>query len=206
MASIALLHPLQRDLFLTAKSCFLKGNGKAHPQALSPLGAGAAGGAAAKAAAEEAAEDVPQIAKVEAALETAAETTGACAIAGIHPGKAELVVALALVAVAEDLIGLVDLLESGLGLLVAGVQVRVVLLGQLPVGLLNLCLCGALLDAQDFIVVSFLFCHPHSHPICRGSPPASMSEHSKWGGVLPRPIGMTSRQFAYFFSSSSTTL
>ena len=114
VAGVALLHPLQGDLLLTAEGRLLKGDGKAHPEALPPLGAGAAAGTAAKAAAEEAAEDIPQVAEVEAALEPAAEAAGPRAVAGVHSGEAELVVALALVAVAEDLIGLVDLLEPGL--------------------------------------------------------------------------------------------
>src|SRR6185436_13138229 len=49
----------------------------------------------------------------------------------LPPVRAELVVLLALVGVAEDLVGLVDLLELRLGGLVARIDVRVMLAGQL---------------------------------------------------------------------------
>ena len=55
--------------------------------------------------------------------------------------------------------GLVDLLELRLGFLVAGVEVRVVLLGQLPVCLFYLFLRGALLQTEHLIIVAFLFRH-----------------------------------------------
>ena len=54
------------------------------------------------------------------------------------PVRAELVVLLALGRIAEDLVGLVDLLELVLGGGVAGLGVRVVLTGQLPERLLDL--------------------------------------------------------------------
>ena len=58
-------------------------------------------------------------------------------IVGVDAREAVLVVPGALVRVGEHLVGLVDLLEFGLGFLVAGVQVGVVLLGQLAVGLFD---------------------------------------------------------------------
>ena len=72
---------------------------------------------------------------------------------------AVLVIALALRGVAQHLVGLVDLLELGLGLLVAGIQVWVVLLGQLAVGLLDLIVRGGAVYAQHLVVISFIFCH-----------------------------------------------
>ena len=137
LAGLALLHPVDADLLLTAEGRLLEGDGQPRAQALAPLGAAPGPASAAEAAPEEAPEDVPQVPEVEAPVESAA--VAAPAVAGVHPGKAELVVPGLLLAVAEDLVGLVDLLEPGLGVLVPGVQVRVVLLGQLPVCLFDLC-------------------------------------------------------------------
>src|SRR5439155_23476147 len=68
--------------------------------------------------------------------------------------EAEAVVLLAFLLVAEDVVGVLDFLEAGLGLLVARVAVGVVLPRQLAVGLLDLVLRGGLGDAQDFVVVT----------------------------------------------------
>ncbi len=87
------------------------------------VGVPALGGA--EAAAKEAAEDIPQIAKVEAAgVISSAACACACAVVGIHPRKAELVIAGFLIRVRENLICLVDLLELLLGLFIVGIQVR----------------------------------------------------------------------------------
>ena len=73
------------------------------------------------------------------------------------PGAAEdaaaAVVALALLGIAEDVVGLGDLLEALLG---AGVlvRVRVVLARELAVGLLDLVLRGLAVDAQRLVVVT----------------------------------------------------
>ena len=65
----------------------------------------------------------------------------------------ERVVALALVGVGEDLVGLVDLLEARLGLRVALVDVGVVLARQLAVGGLDLLGRGGLRHPEDLVVV-----------------------------------------------------
>jgi hypothetical protein len=65
----------------------------------------------------------------------------------------ELVVQLALLAVGEDVEGVVDPLEFLLRRLVSGVHVGVVLLGQLAVGLLDLVVRGALRNPQPLVVV-----------------------------------------------------
>ena len=114
------------------------------------VGVGPAGPAAE--APEEAIEDVGE---VEAPLEGAA-APGAAAEVGVYPRVAELVVPGPLLLVGEDLVGLVDLLELLLGLLVPGVQVRVVLLRQLPVCFFDLVLRGALLYAQHLVIIAFL--------------------------------------------------
>ena len=162
-AGIAGLNVLDGDLLLTAEGGLLQRQVQGGSDGLALGGTGAALAAAAEApeaAAEEGTENVPH---VEAAKAAAGSS---CPEVGIHAGEAELVVLGPLVLVGEDLIGLVDLLEAGLGLLIPGVQVRVVLLGQLPVCFLQFIVRSALFDAQDFIIVSFILvvCHwdsPH---------------------------------------------
>lgn len=53
---------------------------------------------------------------------------------GVHARVAELVVLGPLLLVGQHFVGLIDLLELGLGILVTGVQVGVVFFGQLTVG------------------------------------------------------------------------
>ena len=71
----------------------------------------------------------------------------------LAPARADLVVLLALVGVGQDLVRLVDLLEALLGLLVPGVDVRMVLPGELAVGGPDLLLGGGLRHAQHGVVV-----------------------------------------------------
>ena len=71
---------------------------------------------------------------------------------------AELVVLCALIRIGQHLIRLVYLLEAGLTVLVAGVQVGVIFLGKLSVCFFEFVLGCALLDAEDLIIVSFI-CH-----------------------------------------------
>ena len=73
--------------------------------------------------------------------------------AAVAEEGARLVVLLALLGVAEDVVGLGDLLEALLGLGVALVGVRVELAGELPVRLLDLGVGGVLGDAEDLVVV-----------------------------------------------------
>ena len=120
---------------------------------------GLTGGTAAKAAAEEGGENVAQIHIIKAAEAAAKAAAATGPEVGIHPCMAVLVIALALRGVTQHLVGLVDLLELGLGLLVAGIQVGVVLLGQLAVGLLDLIIRGGAVYAQHLVVISFIFCH-----------------------------------------------
>src|SRR5439155_1307151 len=96
------------------------------------------------AASEEAAEEVAQVGEVEP-LRVEAEATGP------GPGAvlaAEAVVLLALLRVREHVVGVLDLLEALLRLGVARVRVRMVLPGELAVGLLDLVLARALRDAE----------------------------------------------------------
>src|SRR5439155_14168207 len=72
----------------------------------------------------------------------------------VHPPvRAELVVLLPLLGIAEHLVGLVDLLEPGLGRLVARIDVRVVFARQFPVRLLELLLRRGFRYAEGGVVV-----------------------------------------------------
>ena len=147
--------------------CFLKGQDdiSLNVMALARC-VGVAAGRAAKAAkpaeataAEQIAKDITQVhtaCAAKAATEAAAGLAGP--IVGIDPSETELVIALALVRVGKNIVGLVDLLELFLGILIAGVQIRVVLFGQLAVGAFDLGIGGIFADPQHLVVISF-FCH-----------------------------------------------
>ena len=72
-------------------------------------------------------------------------------LVGVLPAVAVLVVLAALLGVGEDLVGVGDLFELRLGGLVARVDVRVMLAGELPVGGTDLLLGGIALDAEGFV-------------------------------------------------------
>src|SRR6185503_18959485 len=84
-------------------------------------------------------------------------------------GVAETVVGSALVAVLEDVIGLVDFLELMLAVLVARIAIRMMLHRELAEGCLEVDLGAGPLNAQDFVVVAF------GHPASRLS---SIRRHS----------------------------
>src|SRR5579862_3435389 len=88
-----------------------------------------------------------QIAKIKAeVLGSAAKTGERIAVAGgaaAHTRVAELVVALALGIIFQDLVGFIDLFE----LIRAAPAVRVILHGQPPVGFFNLVRAGAFANA-----------------------------------------------------------
>src|SRR5205085_6455033 len=140
---------LDRDLGLDAAQRVLEREvdhrlevGSAHPA----LGARPRA-AAAPAAAEEPAEQVAEIADVEVEAR-AAEPAGPR-----HPIRAEGVVLLPLLRVGEEVVGVLHLLEPLLGGVVARVPVRVVLAGELAVGLLDLVRGRRLRDAEGLIRV-----------------------------------------------------
>ena len=108
-------------------------------------------GRRARPATEEVGQDVAEAADVEA--EAGALAGRAARPAAAHPEHAAAVVLLALLRVAQDVVGRLDLLEALLGLLVAGIAVRVVLARQLAVGLLDLLGRGLLVDPEDLVRV-----------------------------------------------------
>src|SRR5262249_8722589 len=69
-------------------------------------------------------------------------------------GEAEAVVLLPLFLVAEDIVGVLDFLEPGLGLLVARVTVRMVLPRQLAVGAFDFVFAGAARHAEHFVGIA----------------------------------------------------
>ena len=158
----ALLGAVDRDGLLAAEGRLRKLDGKARADALAALrGVGIAPSAAAEAAAEEAAENVAEVAEVEAALAAVAALTRA--VVRVDAREAELVILGLLLGVRENLVGLVDLLELLLGLLVTGVHVRVVFAGQLFICSFNLVLGRVLAHAENLIIISFL-CHTGNLP------------------------------------------
>ena len=68
----------------------------------------------------------------------------------------ELIVFLALLGIGQHFVCLVALLEALLTCFVAGVQIRVVLLGKLPVCFFYLIGRSVLADAQHLVIVSFI--------------------------------------------------
>ena len=101
------------------------------------------------AGAEEVGEDVPDPAEAAKAAGAAAGPERARIEAAEDPAAG--VVALALLGVGQNVVGLLDLLEALLGRLVALVAVRVVLPRELPVGLLDLVRRGLLVDPEDVV-------------------------------------------------------
>ncbi len=104
------------------------------------------------------------------------------------------VVLLALLGVRERVVGALDFLELLLGFRIVGVAVRVVLAGQLPVGLLDLLGRSAFGDAQDFVEVlsqgqSSLAHHDSRRPDQLAVEPVALLHHLDHGpglGTLQR--------------------
>jgi hypothetical protein len=103
------------------------------------------------AATEERGEDVAEIGSEAAAREPAGKAPGAEAAEA-----AARVVLLALLGVRERVVGLLDLLEALLGLLVIRVAIRMPLPSELAVGALDLVLRRRPLDAEDLVEVTRL--------------------------------------------------
>jgi len=102
--------------------------------------------------AEQVGEDVP-----EAGEDVLDAGVGEPLVAGVgEAGVAVLVVELALLGVAEDLVGLRRVLELTFGVRVVGIPVRMELQRRLAIGLLDVAVGGALLQAQDLVVVALV--------------------------------------------------
>ena len=69
--------------------------------------------------------------------------------------EADLVVHLPLFRVAQDVIGFLDVLEAVFGGLVSGIQIRMVLPGELPVSLPDFVFRSGRGNTQGFVVIVF---------------------------------------------------
>ena len=76
------------------------------------------------------------------------------AASGAQPLVAELIVALALIVVGENLISLGGFFELGLGLGIVRVAIRVILERKTPIRAFDLVGVGGALDGEDFVIVS----------------------------------------------------
>ena len=125
------------------------------------LAALAAAAAPAAAHAEQVFEDVG-----EGRREIGAETVRSPAHAAVlEGGVTEAVIGRALVAVLEDVVGLVELLEFVLAVAVARIAVRVMLHGELAERSLELDLGDGTRDAQDLVIVAL----GHADPAVRSN-------------------------------------
>ena len=129
-------------------------------EVLAALGtAGGGFGAADPAApAEEILEEIPEgrravVRKIEAFEPRPPRPSARARARRDPPELAELVVLGPLFRVAQDRVGLLDLLEPGLGRLVPGVEVGMVFPGQLAVGLLDVGQGRSPGDPQDLIII-----------------------------------------------------
>ena len=129
------------------------------------------------AAAEKLAEKIAEITELGAAAEVRTTAASACrscrrllARVTTHhlflrraalPIGAKFVVFLALLRVADYLVGLVDFLELDLGVLVVGIDIRMVLARQLAIRTLDLSLASSPRNAKSLIVIAKF------HPVLR---------------------------------------
>src|SRR5262249_55950007 len=92
--------------------------------------------------------------------------------------KADLIVDLAFLGIAQDVVGFGDIFEFLFGFLVAGIDVRVVLARQPAEGFTDFFLRGAFLHAQNAVIV-LLLCGGHLRYRGPRFSPAS------WGSIPP---------------------
>ena len=169
-----------------AESCLLEGQVNGCAQILALAGSVLTAGTSAAATAEEGFKYVAKVAETVEA-EAAAKSARVGVEVGVDARVTELVIAGALVGIGENLVSLVYLLEASLGRRVAGMQVGVIGLGKLAVCFFQVVLAGVLVNAEDFIKVSFLLCNklPRKTPQKRESLPlcSNMSKVSvrQWG-------------------------
>src|SRR5262249_54824570 len=95
---------------------------------------------------------------------TAAAACSAHAL--LERGMTEAVIGGALVAVLEDVVGLVQFLEAVLGGVVAVIAVRMMILRELAEGALDLLDRRGLLDTQDFVITALR----HAHSLIKKRP------------------------------------
>ena len=82
----------------------------------------------------------------------------------VLPVWPKLIIELALFRVFQHLVGFIDFLELFLGLLVAGVEVRVIFAGQPLVGPRNLLGSGRAVHLEELVIIFVGYCHTR-HPL-----------------------------------------
>ena len=135
---------------------------------------------------------VPDYEEAKAQAEAARAAAVLGCIAGIHTGKAVLIVQLTLLRVRKHLVGFIDFLELFLGILIAGVVVRVVLHGQLAVSLFDLRIGGRFGYSQHFVVIALFLCHNHTSIKPAKAAPAKPERLLLLSGTPARRFGRAS--------------
>src|SRR5262249_52056974 len=116
------------------------------------------------------------------------------------PVRAELIIALALLRIGEDVICLPDVFEFLLRSFVPGVDVRMILARQLAVGFLDLVRCRGARHSEDLIVILELDSHSSWSPFwVMGQRPPHCATRTRAGRSTSSP------QRYPWLSSSSTT-
>src|SRR5690606_1239479 len=133
-----------------------------------------------------------------------------------------LIISLALARIGQHFVSLVGFLEALFGCLVPGITVRVVLHGKAAISFFQLCIAGATLDTEHFVIITFghnfpepsirtLQTHirgskpPRSGHTCRNLPQQAGAEDSSRSRRLlhfPHPRG--SQAGAYLLSLTSS--
>ncbi len=150
-----LLH-CQLDLLLAAEHGFLKGDPHTGAQ-IGPLH-----GTVARAPAAASAKKVTeQITENIAEIRTAEIKPARTARAALEGGMAKLVILASLVRITQNRISLGCFLELRLRFRISRVYIRMILFGQGTIRLFDLRVIRVFPDTQDFIIITFLFCHKY---------------------------------------------
>ena len=167
-AGVANRAALELKFLAAAKSRFFKRQRQvilqiaaALRRVLAPAAAASAAETAAETAAGEHIEDIFKPAETAKAA-----SAGSAAHGGVV--EAELIVARALLRVAEHFVGFVDLLKARFGLLVVRMKIRMAGLGRLAVSLFDFVVRSAFGYAEHLVVISFV-CHS-SHRLSSSNP------------------------------------
>src|SRR5262249_40876732 len=82
------------------------------------------------------------------------KAAGAAERALIESGMAVLIVGGAFLGIGKDFISLAELLEFFFGCLVAGIFIRVILDGELAIGLFDFVRSGVFFEAEDLVIIA----------------------------------------------------
>src|SRR5580698_79946 len=96
--------------------------------------------------------------------------TGTALVGRFEARVAVLIIDRALACIAEHLGGLLGFLEFVLGLVIAGIAIRMELHRQAAIGLFDICFGGRLRDIQNFVVIALRHSRP-AEPLNTSKPP-----------------------------------